>query len=150
MHAMKTSLVAIIIAAIFLSSCKKSDLQVPESAYHRVRIYVDTLPDPRNHSIRIAVGQGRLLMTYGHTFEELTFVVGLGAGSWPPPAENVWMLTDNDGNLIHRDTFPSGLNIGDIISLPDNSFLIVFYTGIPNLWGGPEWGMYMMHLDPNG
>src|SRR5262245_22640092 len=99
------------------TSCKKSELPEPESLYHKVRIYDDTLPDPRNHSIRIAAGQGRLLMTYGHTFEELIVVAGLGAASWPPPAENVWMLTDNDGNIIRRDAFPSGLSIGDIISL---------------------------------
>ncbi len=130
------------------SSCTKSDLPEPESAFHRVRIYDDTLADPRNNSIRIAAGNGRLLMTYGHTFEQLLFVNG--TLTLPPPAENVWMLTDNDGNSFRQDTFPSGLSIGDAISLPDNSFIVVTHTGVPNLWGGPEWALQMMQLDPSG
>lgn len=140
---------AFMMAAFFMNSCKKSDLHEYEPGYHCVRIYDDTLADPRNHSIRIAAGNGRLLMTYGRTFEQLLFVMP-GSATLPPPSENAWMLTDNDGNLFRQDTFPSGLSIGDAIALPDNSFLIVFYTGIPGVWSGPEWAMYMMHLDAEG
>ena len=132
---------------LFMSSCTKSDLE-DGSGYNLVRLYDDTLPDPRNDAIHIAAADGRLLMTYGRTFSQILFVNG--AATFPPPAENVWMLTDDEGNLIRRDLFLTGLSIGDVTSLPDNSFFVVMYTGIPNLWGGPEWTMQIMRIDPNG
>jgi len=59
------------------------------------------------------------------------------------------MLSDNDGNLIKRDTFPSGLAMGDILALPDNSFLIVTSIGdfaVQGSYGGVQ----LMRLDPQG
>src|SRR6187431_1788222 len=130
MHIMKPRVTYLAVCILFLlsmNSCTKSDLPEP-SGFSQVRIYDDTLPDPRTHSIHIAAGDGRLLMTYGHTFEQLVMIGG--NLTFPPPSENVYLLTDNDGNLLRKDMLPSGLTVGDVISLPDNSFLTVMNTGI--------------------
>src|SRR5436190_3422375 len=106
---MKTNIICLstcMLTALFLSSCEKSDSLKLESAYHRVRIYDDTLPDPRTRSIHCAAGDGRLLLTYGNTFEQV--VVFNGNFTLPPPSQNCWMLTDNEGNLIKKDMFPVG------------------------------------------
>jgi len=132
---------------LFLNSCTKSDPEELGASYSRVRLYDDTLPDPRNHSIRIAAGNGRLLMTYGNFFERF-FMVN-GAAIEPPPPKNAWMLTDNEGNLIKRGTFPSGLAMGDILAMPDNSFLIVTSIGDFSSQGSYG-GVQLMRLDPNG
>jgi len=138
-----------LIIMLSFGGCSKSDLPEPASGFNRVRLYDDTLPDPRSRSTRIAAGDGRIFMTYGTTPEQIIFLIG--SLIYPPPHKCVWMLTDNDGNLLRRDTFPSGLAIGDAIALPDNSFLIIAYTGVQNLWGGSvEWGLYFMRLDANG
>jgi len=141
-----TYLAACMLVALLMSSCTKSDL--PEPEYYRVRLYDDTLPDPRTKSIHIAAGDGRLLMTYGNTFEQLVLVNG--GVAYPPAAQNNWMLTDNEGTLIKKGKIPSGLTVYDAISFPDNSFVIITHTGIESLWGGPEWALQIMRIDPNG
>ena len=147
---MKTTIPFIAIclcATTFLGSCTKSDLPEPGKSYHKVRLFDDTRPDPRNHSIRVAAANGKLLMTYGRTFEGGVFYNG--AFLHPTGPDNAWILSDNDGNVIRQDTFPKGLAIGDAIVLPDNSFMIVTFIDDPQ-WQMAYEGMQIMHLDVNG
>jgi len=137
-----------LLAMLVLPGCSDSDLPEPAHDYYKVKLYDDTLPDPRNHSTRIAASaNGRLLMTYGNTYER--WIVVNGAFLLAPPPANVWMLTDNEGNLIKRDTLPTGLAIGDIMAMPDNSFLIVTFIG-DFAFQGSYGGVQMMRIDPNG
>jgi|GEM_PF-2451685 len=143
-----TALAVCMVLLLCMNSCTQSDLPEPSSGHYRVRLYDDTLPDPRSHSIHIAAGDGRLLMTYGHTFEQMVMLAG--NLTLPPPSVNVYMLTDNEGNLLRKEMLPTGLTVADVVTLPDNSFLLVLNTGVPELWGGPEWSLHFMRIDPNG
>jgi hypothetical protein len=147
MKAYATLCAAGVVVVLSLISCTKSDLPDPGAAYKRVRLYDDTLPDPRSYSNHMVAGNGRLLMTYGNT--NSMFDESGGVFTLPPPSRCSWMLTDNEGNLIRKDTFPTGLSVGGIARLADNSFLVVLHTGFPNMsdW---TWRLFLMRLDPNG
>ena len=45
---------------LFLGSCTKDDLSELDAGTYKVRIFDDTLPDPRSHSVHIASSDGRL------------------------------------------------------------------------------------------
>ena len=136
-----------ILVLLIITGCTKSDLPDLITSYNKVKLYDDTLPDPRNRALRIAAGNNRLFMNYCYDFEKFQFVNGVS--TIPPPPRNQWMITDNEGNLIKRDSFPTGLTMADVVFLNDNSIMAILYNAHSG-FSGNNYELLYFHFDQNG
>lgn len=116
-----------------LSGCKKSNSGSAVINYENVKFYDDKKADPRSNSIFMAAAPNRLFMSYAQGFDPLTYL----------PLKIATMVTDDDGNLIHRDSIPSGYTIGKILNLDDGTFAVLGYQvfSLANI---------LIHFDHNG
>ncbi len=136
-----------IVAVLITGGCTKSDLQDLITNYHKVILYNDTLPDPRNQAIRIVAGNNRLFMNYCYDFERFDIVNGVFIT--PPDPRNQWMLTDIEGNIIRRDSFLTGLTMGDVMFLSDNRIMAILYNAHEGT-SGVNYEIMFFLFDQNG
>jgi len=105
---------------LLFPACRKAGDLVLASGQQKVKMYADSVTDPRNSWSRIAAGPDRLFMTYGQGSEDFYQTNGVISGFNPDVR---WMITDNDGNLIRRGALPAGSMIVGITALAGNGFL---------------------------
>ena len=130
-----------------LSGCQKDDSLDTYSGFLKVKVYDDSITDPRNGFTRIASGNNRLFMTFSNGSEFYSIVNGVPV--FPPWPDTQWIISDNNGNEVQRGTLPYKYWTGDVIALQDNSFLVAACVTDTSAIQYTH-SMKLFHYDQNG
>jgi hypothetical protein len=126
------SIFLIIFLAIVIIGCQESEIPDSFSLFKRVHLFDDSLANPAFYFEKIASSHDRMLMTYGH-----------GSPNDPVPQGIYYMITDNEGNVIKKDSMGYGLTFHALQAAPDGSFVLMATSSVYST-------VYYLHIDANG
>lgn len=141
--------ILLLVFALALQGCKKTEDLNLDSGYETVEIYDDTLASFLNSSINIASGSDRIYMTYGTGNSNLLAISGSGNYYYTSGSIAKIMAVDNTGALIWKKALPVENIVNDILVLDDGGCMVSCLKLDKTLTGNSH-RIYLFRYDANG